>query len=468
MDENVLQPLLQDLAELKSNGLQVRCGEGTMTVKATVAAVCGDNLSLNKLGGFSCCFSSGRVCRFCMATKARLAELTREELCVIRSANRHSIHLSAIAINPSLKKQYGVTGPSPMLSLEDFDVTKQLMPDIMHDMFEGGFAVVLHYVLQGLIQEGTLALSDLEKVAKFKFGFNDRKNKPEPLSVNFTKDHRALRGTASQKWCLFRLLPLMMASSIPEGNAHWELYLKYREITDMILAPEVPTDFVPYLEDRIQGFLKDFSETYPSASVPPKLHYLVHYPRIIREYGPLQQYWCMRFEAKHQYFKGLALKTKNFLNITKTLSTRHQLLQSYELHTFVLDKPVYATGLKVVAPAELNQCAESLASDGLQVWEAKSIETSTGVYQTNDVLLMNKTMSLSFAKVSTVYMVNREVFLLLNELQVERFRRHRCSYRVQNTDNFYLKQPGEEACFQRLDLYNEGELVPKWDSFYYP
>jgi hypothetical protein len=39
-------------------------------------------------------------------------------------------------------------------------------------------------------------------------------------------------------------------------------------------------------------------------------------------------YIC-RFEAKHQYFKRLTSRTKNFKNILKTLSTRHQLGQAF-------------------------------------------------------------------------------------------------------------------------------------------
>ncbi|XP_032235849.2 uncharacterized protein LOC116617327 [Nematostella vectensis] len=41
----------------------------------------------------------------------------------------------------------------------------------------------------------------------------------------------------------------------------------------------------------------------------------------------------MRFEAKHNYFKKLSLKVNNFRNMTYSLVKRHQLLQSYLLHT---------------------------------------------------------------------------------------------------------------------------------------
>ena len=36
--------------------------------------------------------------------------------------------------------------------------------------------------------------------------------------------------------------------------------------------------------------------------------------------GPLVHVWCMRYEAKHSYFKQLVRVTENFKNMLKTLS----------------------------------------------------------------------------------------------------------------------------------------------------
>lgn len=49
----------------------------------------------------------------------------------------------------------------------------------------------------------------------------------------------------------------------------------------MVFAPIISAEFLPYLEDRIQAFLRVSSDLYTSASVSPTLHYLVHYPQII-------------------------------------------------------------------------------------------------------------------------------------------------------------------------------------------
>ena len=45
----------------------------------------------------------------------------------------------------------------------------------------------------------------------------------------------------------------------------------------------------------------------------------------------MTRYWCMRFEAKHNYFKDLAHQTKQFKNIAMSLSHRHHQLVCYQL-----------------------------------------------------------------------------------------------------------------------------------------
>ena len=59
--------------------------------------------------------------------------------------------------------------------------------------------------------------------------------------------------------------------------------------------------------------------------ITPTFHYIIHYPSIIRKLGPLRSLWCMRFEAKHQYFKRISQRIFNFKNIAKSLANRHQM-----------------------------------------------------------------------------------------------------------------------------------------------
>jgi len=62
--------------------------------------------------------------------------------------------------------------------------------------------------------------------------------------------------------------------------------------------------------------------------------------------GPMVRSWCMRYEAKHRYFKQLAGVLGNFTNVAYSLAMRHQRLQCLKvdsLGTFCcefLHKPV--------------------------------------------------------------------------------------------------------------------------------
>ena len=66
----------------------------------------------------------------------------------------------------------------------------------------------------------------------------------------------------------------------------------------------------------------------------------------------------MRFEAKHCYFKKLAVKIGNFVNIVYTLSLRHQCLRRYHnlnKVTVVDDEPECGPGT-TICPQDLSDC----------------------------------------------------------------------------------------------------------------
>lgn len=48
-------------------------------------------------------------------------------------------------------------------------------------------------------------------------------------------------------------------------------------------------------------------------------------------YGPLVNYWCMRYEAKHSFFKKLSSIIGNYINLPLTMAKRHQHLQCYRM-----------------------------------------------------------------------------------------------------------------------------------------
>ncbi|KAL1274383.1 hypothetical protein QQF64_027197 [Cirrhinus molitorella] len=172
--------------------------------------------------------------------------------------------------------------------------------------------------------------------------------------------------SAAQKWCLFKILPFVIGHYIPEGEVHWDIYLKCREIGDVILSPTIPRRIIPFLSLQIGEFLSSFQSVFPE-TFTLKLH-LIHLPQLILKFGPLRQLWCIRFEGKHQYFKRLAHSTCNFKNISYILAKRHQLRKCWELTSLdCLQQNIYTEGEWAIPfralPREIQKLERSEAED---------------------------------------------------------------------------------------------------------
>ena len=149
----------------------------------------------------------------------------------------------------------------------------------------------------------------------------------------------------------------MIGHYVPENDEHWMHYIELLDIVDLIFSPTVHPNMPGYLEVTIEENLEMFVTLYGGASIIPKMHFLIHVPRLLERqviiyvhtfiplnphvdesfilcrFGPLVRFWTMRFEAKHQYFKSLASRMGNFINITYSLAVRQQCYQCYVLQS---------------------------------------------------------------------------------------------------------------------------------------
>uniref|UniRef100_H2XUM2 DUF4218 domain-containing protein n=1 Tax=Ciona intestinalis TaxID=7719 RepID=H2XUM2_CIOIN len=98
---------------------------------------------------------------------------------------------------------------------------------------------------------------------------------------------------------------------------------------DIILAQSLCTEATAQLKIFIERFYSLFVKLAPDF-VKPKLHFLLHFPRLIEFYGPLRHLWCMRFESFHKKIKLLAHNCQNFKNICLTVTKRIQSFKCYE------------------------------------------------------------------------------------------------------------------------------------------
>lgn len=342
--ELMFAPLLAELRVLETEGIVVNIDGNSYRVRGTAVTFSGDNLTSHIVGGFNSCFSSGRVCRHCMIPKISLPTCFSEETCKLRTTADHAYHIAAVEEDKDLCAVYGVKGRSPFAVLTYFSPVEFFPPDAMHDVLEGVMVVNVQLVIKSLVRAKVLTIQQFnQRLRMFSFGAADIADKFAPLPADFVSKNKSLSGKAAEKWAIFRLLSMLIGDLIPEGNDVWQLHLLCREICEIVLAPAIDPDWIPYLEVLIAQHHQLLNTISPT-SFTPKMHFLVHYPRLLLVYGPLRHLWVMRFEAMHQYFKQIVRRVRNFKNITLTLCERFQRKRCYE----------FAAGLYMLSAPKLD------------------------------------------------------------------------------------------------------------------
>ena len=84
-------------------------------------------------------------------------------------------------------------------------------------------------------------------------------------------------------WLLGRLMPIVLGSRLPNDDNHWCNFLLLLEKADLLLAPVLTEDHAALVSTLITSHHKEFTVVDPDASITPKMHYMVHTPRILLE-----------------------------------------------------------------------------------------------------------------------------------------------------------------------------------------
>ena len=82
-------------------------------------------------------------------------------------------------------------------------------------------------------------------------------------------------------WTLARYLPLLIGRNVAENDPHWQHYVELLGILDLTFAQVVRPDAPSYLQVTLENHLTEFRVLYPTASVIPKMHFLVHIPNFL-------------------------------------------------------------------------------------------------------------------------------------------------------------------------------------------
>ncbi|KAE8739307.1 hypothetical protein FOCC_FOCC015197 [Frankliniella occidentalis] len=236
------------------------------------------------------------------------------------------------------------------------------------------------------------------RITSFPLAPQDVKNRPSANFTDdslASQGSYTLSQTAAQTWCLLRMFVFLVSPNVPLDNSHIRLISLLKRLSEVIFSGDVTEENIEMLENLIYEHHRLFFELYPPPNVennpdqnqggtedeendwnenlvddpqdvnpaqedtvneeensgePPnkkikkkkkvirpinKHHQILHYPSMIRRYGPAQNYWCMRFEAKHKIASQYASTSGNFINVASSVADIHQISHAADLKEIV-------------------------------------------------------------------------------------------------------------------------------------
>lgn len=437
--DNVLRPLILELQRLESCGMTLTVNDEIVNFKVVVSCVTGDNLFLNSILGFTESFSSNYPCRHCKLHRNNFQNVHVEQTELIRTAFQYDSDVIANSVKDS-----GIKFPSPLNVLKYFHAAENFVQDIMHDVLEGICKYDVKLVISHVVKLEGMSLDRLNGlVANFSYGKHDITNKPVSLSEIALKSDM-LPLSASQMWCLTRILSLAVGFHVPRDDKIWALYLQLRNVLDIVFAPVISSDELILLGVQIEEYLQMHVDCFPDESLKNKHHHLVHYPRLMREVGPLYPLWCMRFESKHQRSKTVMNMSCNFKNVPLTIATRHQ----YDVaHRMIASEGIEATETRlgkgeVVMLShlkngrEINVCMN--VGLNFELYHCKSLEMFGTIYSCGCYLLAAiEDEKPLFVRLMHIFSRNQGEYcwLVCQKLLVEHFDTHYHAWKVRESSS---------------------------------
>ena len=325
--EAIFRPLVKDLKDLEE-GIHV-AEPVNRFVQLGVLAYSADNLEAHQLGGYSCCFSSKDICRFCHCTHSELLAnihdfdgdsmkkywtkqeydaicnkleeddveeeedaldqvITDEdflygseseddddntEVDVLEESEEAAIEID----EDESRETHGLKQRCPLNKLEAFHAVNSFPPDCMHDLLEGVVAQDLCGGIKILSSKGWFTLEEYNnKLKSFRYTSYESNDKPQEIS----KKAKKLSGKACSLWVHARNFPLILKDFVEDQNDEvLSLLLLLVDITARITATEFRHHEVDDLESKIVKYLdnrKPIYEAFPDliGTVKPKHHFI--------------------------------------------------------------------------------------------------------------------------------------------------------------------------------------------------
>lgn len=323
--DDIAELILQELHELESNGIDIGLKE---YLKGALINISFDNLGGNTVYGIVECFVSNYYCRICELGKDQCKIETCEIVAMLRKKCTYLRLVSRLQAESNskldLNASKGIKKMCLFNNLKYFHIFDNVSVDLMHDVNEGLISFFLkHFFIYCVNNKIVTENEIIRKVRDFNYGILNIRNIPS--IVYFKKKN--LGQNASQAYCLMIHAPLIFVEFRDKLSKVWPIMQSLLQCMQIVYSSLIRESDIVRLEQNIKIHLSGLINIFQE-NLLPKHHFFTHYPNVIRKMGPVIHMWMMRFESKHKYFTDLAKKTNNFINLTKSLSIRHQAMIS--------------------------------------------------------------------------------------------------------------------------------------------
>ena len=88
-------------------------------------------------------------------------------------------------------------------------------------------------------------------------------------------------------------MPLIFGDLVQRDNEYWHLLMLLLQIVNIVFSPILTTGMTIFLKHIIIDHHQLFKHLFPTRNLLPKHHFMIHYPRCIRNIGPLLHMWCV-------------------------------------------------------------------------------------------------------------------------------------------------------------------------------
>ena len=267
-----------------------------------------------------------------------------------------------------------------------------------------------------------------------------------------------------------RLLPILLGDFVPEDDPVWGILINFVRLVQLQLSPVFNGEECQLLADLTEEFLSSFYSHFGDVNVKPKSHFLVHYPTQILETGPPVDHDTVRFEGKHNHFKEVYNRSKNRVNIVKTLAKRHQFYMylHYRNQNLLTPDAPTTTGSELVSldkisDSEMKRVMTQCLSGESMINLHSMVKMEGIIYaQGTAVVLSFLDDTFQFGCIQHCFFRGQTLYLFCQIMSTTHFNQHYNSYEVAFTENFEVFKVSDLLDINPVGLYQVRGLPNSW------